>query len=234
MDAQVAWPGVRDRVIAVVGAMCRAYGLSPVLEPVLTAGEIAEVEAQYGVALPGEYRSFLAEVGAGGPGPESGLHLTVLCRIAGKWGWAWTSEDPNPFWILDPRPFLDTQQEWASEQAATLRAAGHEAGARDDEDDYVEDYKKVFGADAGAEGFFVQRGRGAIYISDNGCGTTSWLVVAGPHGGEIRDRECAVNPPFEPAIDAQGNRRTFRTWYLQRLEQLEATAARRDNAPAPL
>jgi hypothetical protein len=40
MDAQVAWPGVRDRVIAAVGAMRRAYGLSPVLEPVLTAGEI--------------------------------------------------------------------------------------------------------------------------------------------------------------------------------------------------
>jgi hypothetical protein len=228
MDAHVAWPGVRDRVIAVEEAVRQARGEppSPILEPVMTAGEIAEVEAQYGVALPGEYRSFLAEVGAGGPEDGSGLHLTALCRIAGKWGWAWCKENPVPFWILDPRPSLDTQEEWASAQVAALRAAGHEPGARDEEDDYAEDYKKAFGPDAGAEAFQVQSARGMIYLSDNGCGTSSWLVVTGPRRGEVRDRECAVNPGYEPAVDAEGNRHTFRTWYLQRLEQYETTAAR--------
>ena len=114
--------------------------------------------------------------------------------------------------------------EWASAQVATLRAAGHEPGARDEEDDYREDYKKAFGPDAGAEAFQVQSARGMIYLSDNGCGTTSWLVLTGPHRGEVRDRECAVNPPYEPAIDAEGNRHTFRTWYLEWLERREAQA----------
>ncbi|MGW3917117.1 SMI1/KNR4 family protein, partial [Streptomyces sp. NPDC005070] len=56
----------------------------PTFEPVLTPAEIAEVEAQYGVALPEDYRTFLAEVGAGGPGPA--LELTSLRRIDGRWG----------------------------------------------------------------------------------------------------------------------------------------------------
>ncbi|WP_437074397.1 SMI1/KNR4 family protein [Streptomyces sp. enrichment culture] len=42
-------------------------------EPVLTPGQIAEVEAQFGVVLPEEYRSFLAELGAGDPGPDRRL-----------------------------------------------------------------------------------------------------------------------------------------------------------------
>jgi SMI1/KNR4 family protein SUKH-1 len=66
----VDWAQVRDRVIAVEEAEDRAAGVQaayPVFESALSASEIAEVEAQYGVALPDEYRSFLAEVGAGGP-----------------------------------------------------------------------------------------------------------------------------------------------------------------------
>jgi hypothetical protein len=225
MDARFAWSGVRDRVIAVVEAERRARGRppsqQPVFEPVLTADEIAEVEAQYGVALPGEYRSFLAEVGAGGPGPGT---LAPLRRVGGKWGWL----DVETLLILDPSgPFIETQEEWADHQVATLRAAGHEPGTRDDEHDYLEDYRKAFGGGYGGygeEAFFLQRVRGTIYISDNGCGTSSWLIVVGPHRGELRYRECAVNPPFDPLVNAHGNRHTFRTWYLEWLERREAQA----------
>ncbi|MFE7524915.1 hypothetical protein ACFU7Y_04265 [Kitasatospora sp. NPDC057542] len=54
---------------------------------------------------------------------------------------------------------------------------------------------------------------------------TGWLIVVGPHSGELRDRAGAVNPPFEPYVDARGNRHTFRTWYLEWLERRE-TATR--------
>ncbi|MGW0886321.1 hypothetical protein [Streptomyces sp. NPDC002671] len=91
---------------------------------------------------------------------------------------------------------------------------------RDEDDDYLDEYRKVFG-DAGDEVWHLECRRGAIHISDNGCGMTSWLIVVGPHRGELRDRDCAVNPPFEPHVDTRGNRHTFRTWYLEWLEPRE-------------
>lgn len=214
------WSGVRERVIAVEEAERRARGRAPygypTFEPVLTPAELVEVEAQLGVSLPDEYRTFLAEVGAGGPGPA--LNLTSLHRVDGKWGWIWESEDQP--WLLDPSgPFVETE-DWADQQTATLRAAGYEPTTRDVDDDYLDDYRKVFG-DAGEEVWVLERGRGAIHISDNGCGMTGWLIVVGPHRGELRDRDCAVNPPFEPYVDANGNRHTFRSWYLEWLEQRE-------------
>ncbi|MFE7045881.1 SMI1/KNR4 family protein [Streptomyces atratus] len=209
-------------MIAVVEAERRARGWRssqyPIFEPVLTAAEIAEVEAQYGVELPDEYRTFLAEVGAGGPGPA--LELTSLRRVDGKWGWVWDEGDPL---LLDPSgPFVETE-EWADQQIATLNAAGYESTTRDDDDDYLDDYRVVFG-DAGDEVWHEERVRGAIHISDNGCGMTSWLIVVGPRRGELRDRDCATNPPFEPYVDVRGNRHTFHTWYLEWLEQREREA----------
>lgn len=219
---QAEWSTVRERVIAVEEAERRARGLGPsrhpTFEPVLTPVEIAEVEAQFGVALPDEYRTFLAEVGAGGPGPG---RLTSLCRIDGTWGWLWHGGGHH--WQLDPSaPFVETE-DWADQQIATLRAAGHEPTTRDEDEDYLDDYRKAFG-DSGEEAWHLERDRGAIFISDNGCGMTGWLIVVGPHRGELRDRDCAVNPPYEPYVDAEGNRHTFRTWYLQWLEQRERAA----------
>lgn len=220
VNTQMDWLTVRERVIAVEEAERRARGRGPSHEPtfefVLTPAEIAEVEAQFGVALPEEYRRFLAEVGAGGPGP--GLQLTSLRRIDGRWGWVWDSGGHH--WLLDPSgPFVEAE-DWASQQKATLRAAGYEPTTRDEDDDYLDDYRKAFG-DAGDEVWHLERGRGAILISDNGCGMTGWLIAVGPHRGELRDRDCAVNPPFEPYVDANGNRHTFRTWYLEWFEERE-------------
>jgi hypothetical protein len=222
VNTHVDWSGVRERVIAVEEAERRARGYEPsgypTFEPVLTPAEIAEVEAQLGVTLPDEYRTFLAEVGAGGPGPA--LHLTSLCRIDGTWGWLW---DGGYHWLLDPSaPFVETE-DWADQQIATLRAAGYEPTTRDEDDDYLDDYRNVFGG-AGDEAWYLERGRGAILISDNGCGMTGWLIIVGPHRGELRDRDCATNPPFEPYVDSKGNRHTFHTWYLEWLEQRENAA----------
>ncbi|SNT36798.1 SMI1/KNR4 family protein [Actinacidiphila glaucinigra] len=222
MHTHTGWSGVRERVIAVKEAERRARGWGtspyPVFEPVLTAAEIADVEAQYGVELPEEYRTFLAEVGSGGPGPE--IELTTLRRVDGRWGWFWDGDGPIP---LDPSgPFVETD-EWPGRQMETLRAAGYEPTTRDEDDDYLEDFRRVFG-ESGHEVWRAERVRGAILISDNGCGMTGWLIVVGPHRGELRDRECAGNPPFEPYVDASGNRHTFRTWYLAWLERCEREA----------
>ncbi|OIJ69763.1 hypothetical protein WN71_000815 [Streptomyces mangrovisoli] len=186
-------------------------------EAVLTPAEIDEVEAQFGVALPDEYRSFLAEVGAGGPGPA--LELTSLRRIDGTWGWVWDCDKEYP-WLLDATgPFVETE-DWADQQRATLRAAGYEPLAPAEDAGYRDDYRKAFG-ETGEGVWHLERGRGAIHISDNGCGMTGWLIVVGPHRGELRHRDCGLNPPFEPYDDAQGRRHTFRSWYLAWLEKRE-------------
>ncbi|MEU3569336.1 SMI1/KNR4 family protein [Kitasatospora sp. NPDC036755] len=221
MDVPVDWTAVRERVIAVKEAGRRAVGLGPspypLFETALTPAEIAEVETQYGAELPGEYRSFLAEVGAGGPGPEHAL--TSLRRIDGSWGWVADDDEEHP-WLPDTGgPFVETEG-WAEWQLATLRAAGHEPAARDGDCDYLPDYRKAFGA-AGDELWHLERGRGAVQIGDNGCGATGWLVLVGPRRGELRHRDCAVNPPYEPFVDAQGRPHTFGTWYLEWLERCE-------------
>jgi len=94
---------------------------------------------------------------------------------------------------------------------------------RDEDDDYLDDYRKAF-SDIGDDAWYPERGRGTIPISDNGCGMTGWLILVGPHRGELRDRDCAVNPSFEPYVDANGSRHTFRSWYLEWLEQRERAA----------
>ncbi|MFC4071997.1 SMI1/KNR4 family protein [Actinoplanes subglobosus] len=50
----------------------------------LTEAEVAEVEEQFGVRLPGVYREFLIRVDAGGHGPR----LSRLQRGLGGWEWA--------------------------------------------------------------------------------------------------------------------------------------------------
>ncbi|MFB8167931.1 SMI1/KNR4 family protein [Kitasatospora purpeofusca] len=224
MNPRIDWSAVRERVLALDEAERRAVGLGPsaypVYEPVLTPDEIAEVEAQYGVGLPDEYRAFLAEVGAGGPGPE--LRLTSLRRIGGSWGWVRDGDEAHP-WLLDPGvPFVETEGR-AAQQVATLRAAGHEPTDRGEEDHHLDDYREAFG-DAGDELWHLERGRGAIHISDDGCGMTTWLVMVDPHRGELRHRDCALDPPFEPSVDARGNRHSFGTWYLEWLERHERAA----------
>ena len=200
MNTHVDWSGVRERVIAVEEAERRARGREPLsyplFEPVLTLAEIGEAEAQFGVTLPEEYRTFLAEVGAGGPGPG---RLSPLCRIDSTWGWFWDTAGHH--WMLDPGgPFVETDG-WADQQRATLRAAGYEPTTQDEHTDYLDDYREAFG-DAGEEAWHLERDRGAVLVSDHGCGMTGWLIIVGPHRGELRDRDCATNPPYEPYLDA--------------------------------
>ena len=212
------WSGVRDRVIEVERKRGCASPPDKIFDRVLLFDEIEDVEAEIGASLPDEYAAFLAEVGSGGPGPE--LELTTLCQAEGRWAWVWqTGGVPE---VPDTSgPFME-DDEWFNHQTDTLRAAGHEPGERNEQTGYLAAYRKAFGEDAGYRRFGEDRFRGAIQISDNGCGMTSWLVLVGPHRGELRFRDCAYDPPLEPLLDANGEPHTFYTWYIDWLEQQEA------------
>jgi hypothetical protein len=210
------WSGVRDRVVAVQRIRGRTPPLRPVFERVLTFDEINEVEAEIEVSLPEEYAAFLTEVGSGGPGPE--IELTTLRKVDGRWAWVW---EGDTVLATDASGSFLENHEWLDHQVATLRAADHEPTVRDAVTDHLDDYCEAFGEDAGYRLFHEQRFRGAIHISDNGCGMTSWLVLVGPHRGEIWFRDCAPNPPLEPLLDASGKPHTFYTWYTDWLERNE-------------
>jgi len=213
------WSGIRDRVIAVERARGGWRIEHDVFERTLTLEEIAEVESEIGVALPEEYAAFVAQVGSGGPGPE--LELTTLCRSEGRWSWIWSTAGT---WLAtDARgPFLEND-EWIGHQIATLKGAGFEPTVRDEEDDYVGDYVKAFGEDDGYRLFCEQRLCGTVQISDSGCGMTSWLVMVGPHRGEIWFSDAALNPPLEQLVDPNGQPHSFYTWYIDWLERQEAS-----------
>ncbi|GHI10177.1 hypothetical protein Scel_84980 [Streptomyces cellostaticus] len=84
------WADLRQRVEA-AGAgpegsrVFGALGHEWVVEDPLTQGELAELEAQTGVRLPEEYRTFLLRIGAGGAGPAYGLF--PVRRVQGRWRW---------------------------------------------------------------------------------------------------------------------------------------------------
>jgi len=220
------WSGVRDRVIAVQQARGRMY---PAFERVLTFDELDEVEAEAGISLPDEYAAFLTEVGTGGPGPE--LELTTLCQTDGRWAWVWPSSGVPS--VLDATgPFLENE-EWLKRQVETLRAAGHEPGARDEQTGYSDAYCKAFGDLEGNRLFYEQRFRGAIQISDDGCSMTNWLVIVGPHRGGIWFRDCGYDPPLEPLLDASGKPHTFYTWYIDWLERNETRVGLRPAGTNP-
>jgi hypothetical protein len=74
----VDWSGIRGRIAPLAGET-RAHRLFGAtghhfrLGTALADLEVAEAEAQFGVRLPGEYRDFLQQVGAGGAGPFYGI-----------------------------------------------------------------------------------------------------------------------------------------------------------------
>lgn len=222
------WSGVRDRVIEIQRIRGRTSPLYPVFERVLTFDEIDEVEAETGASLPDEYAAFLAEVGSGGPGPE--IELTTLRELDGGWAWVWNGDTAL---ATDPSgPFLENH-EWLDHQVATLRAADHESTVRDLFTDHLDDYCAAFGEDAGYRLFHEQRFRGTIHISDNGCGMTSWLVLVGPHRGEIWFRDCGPNEPLKPLLDATGQPHGFYTWYIDWLERQETSLGVRPAGSSP-
>ena len=223
------WLGVRDRVAEVERIRGRTSPLHSVFDPVLTLEQIKQVEAQIGVELPEAYAEFLTEVGSGGHGPECGL--TTLCEVDGRWAWVW---EGDTILATDARgPFLEND-EWIGHQIATLRAAGYGPTVRDEDDDYCADYLKAFGEYNGYQLFHEQRLCGSIHISDYGCGMTSWLIMVGPHRGEIWFRDAALNPPLEALLDAHGRPHNFYTWYIDWLERQEKSVGLRSREDGPV
>ncbi|MFI8503537.1 SMI1/KNR4 family protein [Streptomyces sp. NPDC085524] len=213
------WVRVRERVLRlaehpradkVFGA--RGHGFR--LGPVMGEEQIRALEADLGVGLPEQYRSFLLRVGGGGAGPYYGLMTSVL----GEGGWQWLgiglrcAAQPTTAEFAG-RPFVAEvlQRELA---ALETREPAQEAFADDDE------FRRAYAAwDARYGELDDAREAGAVFLSEQGCGFTSVMVMAGPHRGAIWDDRRPVDGGIVPTGHY------FAYWYRSWLERTEQQLA---------
>lgn len=182
------WRGVRER-------------LGGEVLPPLTIAEVEEAEAAFGVRLPSEYRGFLLEVGAGGPGPAYGL---FPLRRDGD-GWSWEETD---------RPRTDTTR--LSTPFTPDRTAPRPPPDRYD----FEYYDDWVAADRAWRDLLwhPDRTAGAICLCDEGCLQRYWLAVSGQHRGGMWHDRRVDGIDLAPLRGAAGEPVRFGQWYLDWLE----------------
>jgi hypothetical protein len=220
-----AWTGVRRRVEA-AGASAGndkvfgALGHRWVLEEPLSQAELAELEAQMNVRLPEEFRSFLAEVGAGGAGPAYGVF--PVRRVQGRWRWEGDgAELADLSRLAEPFPEKGPDPELLEELAA------EEPQEEDfDEDEGFDEAVEAWDERWDAVMFDPDRTVGAIVISHRGCALRDWLVISGPHRGTLWADDRADGADLAPRLDHDGTPLTFARWYTDWLRQAEGPAPR--------
>ncbi|MEV4757113.1 SMI1/KNR4 family protein [Micromonospora sp. NPDC049559] len=209
------WSEVRERLARlaaapggaeVFGSTSHGWRLDPPLEP----AELAELEAQLGVELPGEYRSFLTEVGRGGAGPAYGLF--PLRRVDGRWRWEGDGADLTDLETL-AQPFPHTE---AFNPADGLPEPPDEA-----------DYDSAEAFNAAEDAYWEQHDTvvyrpehsvGLVYLCHLGCAYREALVVSGPARGQMWADDTADDGGFRPLRDDDGNRLGFARWYRNWLD----------------
>ena len=165
------------------------------------------------MTLPVDYRAFLLAADADGAGPGYGL-FPLVRDAAGAWTWRALDIAETDLARLaqafDPTPVLAG--------LARLRADPPPAGAGAGSHEYEAWW------DAWQEVLEDPRSTtGAVGLCHEGCGYLYWLVVSGPHRGEIWFDGRAADDPVRPLRDEAGQPVGFAAWYLRWLVEAEAT-----------
>lgn len=216
--SKLAWLRERDPTGEYRPSSGCGADLAYTLEPPLTEDQVRACEAQFGVALPLEYRTFVTQVGNGGDGPAYGVRPLEV--VEGRWRWrnidvpestdltepfphvdAWTGRD-HPLW--DQEPPKEPPPGWAG-RYETPWELWWEA--------VTEAYYRDF------------RMPGATTIAENGCGFYTMLIINGPCNGQIWENVAAEFLGFEPMYAQDGSRHTFASWYTEWLNLSVANCA---------
>ncbi len=177
------------------------------LRPRLSSDELAEAEAQFGIAFPEEYRDFLQQVGAGGAGPFHGIF--PLIRSAGRWRWEGDGAELTDVTRLKD-PFAEDS--FPREVLEIMRA---ERPPREDTarfDAWLDRWETAL--------WSRDRTIGAVCLCHEGCALRRWLIVNGPHRGEIWIDHRADDVDLTPMAD-QGPV-GFGQWYQSWLDEVSA------------
>ena len=181
----------------------------------LTEQAVASFEGRFGVRLPDDYRTFLTEVGNGGPGPEYGV--LPLGHHAGRDGQAGFEE-----YVIDNdpgKPFPHTAG-W-NVPLHILNAVRHL--------DHAPTTPRFAGTNWLEEAIWAPgMMNGTIPICDTGCGIYLHLVVSeGNEFGHVWVDGRANDGGIQPVPLRDRPRVTFAEWYLDWLER-ERRSPRRD------
>lgn len=195
-----------------------ALGHKWVLEQPLNHAELAELEAQMGVRLPEDFRTFLLRVGAGGAGPAYGVF--PVRRVQGRWRWEGDGAE-----LAD----LSRLAESFPEQGPDPKLLEELAARCPEEEDFdeVEEFDDAIEAwdeRWNAVMFNPDRTVGAIVISHRGCALRDWLVISGAHQGTMWTDDRADEVDLAPLRNDGGAPVTFARWYTDWLCHAERTA----------
>lgn len=226
--AESGWDVVGERVAAAarladeLGHARRPF--TPVQPPPLPEVEVAALESWLGIRLPSEYRSYVVEVANGGIGPRGRL-LPIERDKANGWrlGWGWTGR-VDPATVRRPFP-----AERMDHDARLLRCGPPPfEEAFTDLDRFQHAFDEWAGrANAGV--LAPERTAGAIPIMDRPWrDEVIWLIVTGPARGQIwlDPRDGTGEEDMSPLTSrADGQPLTFRSWYLEWLDDIQRHAA---------
>jgi hypothetical protein len=210
------WHAVRDRVLTLAESDQRhqvfgALGHTFRLEAPVEVEDLNRAEAQWGVTLPADYRTFLLTVGAGGAGPFYGL--VELEHDGTGWGWRQYPHEGSTDIDRLAEPFPGEIDPELLRQAL---AGEPDASSYDDDEAFEEAYEE-WRTTYEDWYFSPDHTVGAVRLAHQGCATHDWLVVSGPHRGQVwtddRASDCGLS------LTAA----SFTDWYLRWLDAAEAT-----------
>lgn len=165
------------------------------LHPAVPEKKLAAFERKHSVALPPDYRTFLAKLGNGGAGPYYGIfRLGEMDHNFGFKRW----KPGETVGVLE-RPFPHTKR-WNLPPEELERI-------QEPEDDA--EILRVYWIPMD----------GAFPICHEGCALRDWLVVSGPEAGHVWHDATADFNGWAPRTFPEGRRMTFSDWYTFWLER---------------
>lgn len=202
----VDWDEVRERTITLYARGGMDGNRTDGLPPALSEAQVRQVEDQFGVTFPDDYRQYLLCVSAGG-------RVRTLRFDGSGWGWdgARYADHAN---LHVPFPDHDTalaatEELWENEpkRESHPSAAAYQA----DHDAWRE------AADAAEDA----RTHGAVFLCDDGCGFHTLLVVSGPMRGAMWFDGRATCDRLNPLLNDAREPASFAEWYLDWLTHEE-------------
>lgn len=171
-DRAALWRPVRESLRALADADPRftrfgaaAHRYQP--RPVLSERRVAELESSAGLRLPEDYRDFLLEVGDGGAGPYYGLapldqpsQLEVMRGVFSPRG-------------IEPLEIIPESSGKVALGAGAAAAPSERAGS------------EPRGDGGGGLSPLLLPWHGVALLSHLGCGYLAYLVLEGPHRGQV-------------------------------------------------